>query len=133
MAPLAGPADLGIFVHRLRKAAVPITGGSWAVTGGTAPSHRSTSTSSECADGACASFEVPLSSVSTFGLPCLSMAPMRPGSTGIVPGAGGEPDDAGSHHLRHMRAGKTRTAIVVNAHEIALADAAAGGVARIDP
>ncbi len=59
-----------------------ITGGWCAVTAGAGRSQRSTSTKSECADGPCASFDVPLSKVSTLGLPCLSSVPRRPGSSG---------------------------------------------------
>src|SRR3546814_1455713 len=45
-----------------------------AVTSGRASSHGSTSTRQECALGPCASHEVPLALVRSFGLPCLHTA-----------------------------------------------------------
>ena len=50
-------------------------GGTKAVTSGSGPANRSTSTRAVCALLHCASREVPLSRVSTLGLPCLSRLP----------------------------------------------------------
>src|ERR1700751_4146229 len=47
----------------------PGVGGSKALTGGKGPSKRSSSTRASCPVQPCASFEVPASRVSTFGLP----------------------------------------------------------------
>ena len=46
------------------------SGGSNAFTGGSAPSNRSISITVSCPVQPCASFDVPVSRVSTFGLPC---------------------------------------------------------------
>jgi len=51
---------------------------------------------------------------------------------GVVPGAAGEPNDAGAHGLGHRCAGEAGPARVENAHDFAIADAAAPSIDGID-
>jgi hypothetical protein len=51
---------------------------------------------------------------------------------GVVPGAAGEPNDAGAHGLGHAYADEAGPARVKNAHDFTIADAAAPGIDGID-
>ena len=76
-------------------------------TAGWSGAARSSSTSAAVRARPLGEREVPLSSVSTLGLPWRSSPP---GSTGVVPGAGRQPDDArrGSRRTRRRRPGTAR-------------------------
>ena len=104
-----------------------------ASTAGSGPSKRSSSTSAVCAIGPCARREVPLSSVSTFGLPWRSSALGSPGATGShhapVESCTTERRRFGVEH----RAGEAAAAIVEDAHDVAVGDAARAGVVGMQP
>ena len=115
----------------LRHYAAP-GGGSNARTGGNGPSNRSTSTTAIWPAQPCARRDVPISRVSTFGLPCTQggccRRPDRPGRTrrrskvATMPGA--------MRRSAPRRRGSAE--IVEHPYDIAVADAARCGVVWVD-
>ena len=123
-------ADLRAVRYAVEPAATT-RGGSKARTGGSGSVQRSTSTSAVAELGPCASFEVPWSRVSTLALPCRQSA-CSPPSAGSYQAPQDKLHDAGADRVADDRAGEARAARIVDAHHVAVADAARLGVRRID-
>ena len=66
----------------------------------------------------------PISRVSALGLPCFSSGRLAPESGRVEPGAGAEPYDAAADAVAQARGGEAGAAVVENAHQVALGDAA---------
>ena len=94
------------------------------------PPQRSISTRVLAELGPWLSFEVPWSRVSMLALPCAHSASSSapPGRTRRRKTA----EHAGRHRVRQHHAGETRAARIIDAHDIALGDAAPPGVVGID-
>ena len=99
-------------------------------TAGAGAFQRSISTSAVSALVPCASCEVPMSSVSTLGLPWRSGSPSAAAGSNQAPVA--MTTTPGHHIAIDDRAGETGAAIVEYAHDVAVADVAAGRVGRAD-
>ena len=79
-----------------------------------------------------ASRDVPRSAVSTFGLPCTHSASGSARVDRVVPGAGRELHDAGRTSSVTTAPARQRAAVVEDAHDVAVGDAARGGVVGVD-
>src|SRR6185312_15677510 len=98
-----------------------------ALIGGTGPSNRSISTRAIWPVEPCASREVPMSRVSTFGLPWTQNGVSAAGSCGSYQAPVASWTTPG-HGLAQHRAGEAGAALVIKADDVAAGDAARGSV-----
>ncbi len=99
---------------------------------GSAPEYFSHSTTVTWPQQPCASREVPMSRVSTFGLPWTQSGCSAAPGLRIVPGAGGQLQHAGHDVVCDRGGGQARAAIVEQADDVAIGDAAARGIGGVE-